>query len=81
MLFSQNIPPSPPTESKSLFYPSVSLIDFVVVQSLSSFWLWETPWTVAQQASLSFTISHSLLKLMSTELLTLIEVFIFISSV
>ena len=26
-----------------------------------------TPWTVAHQASLSFTISPSLLKLMSTE--------------
>ena len=29
--------------------------------------LFETPWTVAHQSSLSFTISWSLLKLMSTE--------------
>ena len=38
---------------------------FVVVQSLSCVQLFVTPWTAAQQASLSFTISHSLLKLMS----------------
>ena len=36
-------------------------------QSLSPVWLIETPWTAACQASLSFTISWSLLKLMSTE--------------
>ena len=30
-------------------------------------WLFETPWTAACQASLSFTISRSLLKLMSIE--------------
>jgi len=39
-----------------------------VVQSLSHVWLFATPWTVAPQASLSFTISQSLLKFMSTEL-------------
>ena len=39
----------------------------VVVQSLSHVWLFATPWTVAHQASLSFTISQSLLKLMSIE--------------
>ena len=33
----------------------------------SRVWLFATPWTVAHQASLSFTISWSLLKLMSTE--------------
>ena len=38
------------------------------VQSLSHVWLFETPWTVAQQASLSITNSWSLLKLMSIEL-------------
>ena len=37
----------------------------VVVQSLSHVWLFVTPWTAARQASLSFTISWSLLKLMS----------------
>ena len=40
----------------------------VVVQSLSRFQLFVTPWTAAHQASLPFTISQSLLKLMSIEL-------------
>ena len=40
---------------------------FVVVQSLSHIQLFETPWTAACQASLSFTISQTLLKLMSIE--------------
>ena len=39
----------------------------MVVQSLSSLWFFETPWTAARQASLSFTISRSSLKLMSIE--------------
>ena len=39
----------------------------VVVQSLSHVWLSATPWTAARQASLSSTISRSLLKLMSIE--------------
>ena len=38
------------------------------VQSLSHVQLFVTPWTAALQASLSITISWSLLKLMSTEL-------------
>ena len=41
--------------------------DSVVPQSLSHVPLFVTPWTVACQASLSFTISWSLLKLMSIE--------------
>ena len=41
---------------------------FVVVQSLSHVRLFATPWTVARQASLSLTISQSLLKLMFIEL-------------
>ena len=41
----------------------------VVVQSLSCVWLFETLWTTALQASLSFVISWSLLKLMSIELM------------
>jgi len=41
--------------------------DFVVVQWLSHFRLFVTPWTAACQASLSFTISQSLLKFMSIE--------------
>ena len=39
----------------------------VVVQLLSHVRLFATPWTAARQASLSFTISQSLLKLMSIE--------------
>ena len=39
----------------------------VVVQLLSPVWLFATPWIAAHQASLSFTISWSLLKFMSIE--------------
>ena len=39
----------------------------VAVQSLSCVHLFVTPWTAARQASLSVTISWSLLKLMSIE--------------
>ena len=39
----------------------------VIVQSLSCVRLFVTPWTVARQASPSFTVSWSLLKLMSLE--------------
>ena len=39
----------------------------VVVQLLSRVQLFATPWTAAHQASLSFTISRSLLRLMSIE--------------
>ena len=39
----------------------------VLVQSLSRVWLFATPWTAAHQASLFFTVSWSLLKLMSIE--------------
>ena len=35
----------------------------VIVQLLNHVWLFATPWTVGYQASLSFTISESLLKL------------------
>ena len=38
----------------------------VVVQSLNCVQFFATPWTVTYQASLSFTIFWSLLKLMST---------------
>ena len=39
----------------------------IVVQLLSHVWLFATPWTAACQASLSFTVSWSLLRLMSIE--------------
>ena len=41
----------------------------LVVQLLSHVWPFATPWTAACQASLSFTISRSLLKLMFIELM------------
>ena len=41
---------------------------FIAVQSLSCVQLFVTPWTAARQAPLSFTLSWSLLKLMSVEL-------------
>ena len=43
----------------------------VVNQLLSSVWLFATPWTAVCQASLSFDISQSLLKLMPIELVIL----------
>ena len=42
----------------------------IVVQLLSHVSLFVTPWTVARQASLFFTVSQSSLKLMSIELMT-----------
>jgi len=50
---------------------------YVVIQSLSHIHLFVTPWAAAHQASLSFTISQSLLKLMSIELLMLSKHLIF----
>ena len=52
-------PRSPALCSRTLFF---------VVQSLSHVRLFVNPWTTAWQASLSFTVSQSLLKLMSIEL-------------
>ena len=51
----------------SLAYLQRLRLTVSVVQSLSRVRLFATPWTTAHQASLSFTISQSLLKLMSTE--------------
>ena len=39
-------------------------LHFFIVQSLSHVRLFATPWTTARQASLPFTVSQSLLKLM-----------------
>ena len=50
----------------AVFSSTIPLLS--VVQSLSHVWLFATPWTSACQPSLSFTISRSLLKLMSIEL-------------
>ena len=38
---------------------------FIIIQLLSRVWLFATPWIAACQASLSFTISWSLFRLMS----------------
>ena len=57
--------------SERLFlFPSkrcFTVIQFSSIQSLSCVRLFATPWTAACQASLSITISQSLLNLMSTE--------------
>ena len=76
MPFSQIIQSSPsPTESKRLFYTSVSLLlsrmqGYHSVHLLNHVWLSTTPWTTARQASLSITKSWSLLKLTSIESVT-----------
>ena len=49
-----------------MYYPLALVI---AVQLLSRVQLFATTWTAACQASLSFTISQSLLKLMSIELI------------
>ena len=46
-------------------------VSILVVESLNCVWLFVTPWTVAHQASLSFTISWSMLKFMFVELVML----------
>ena len=51
-----------------LFLQIVTGFEFSSVQLLSRVQLFETPWTVACQASLSITNSQSLPKLMSIEL-------------
>ena len=55
-----------------LWILALIIIDFVV-QLLSHFWPFATPWTAAQQASLSLTISWSLPKFMSTECMMLCD--------
>ena len=45
----------------------LELLFVVIVPLLSHVWLFESQWTAAHQASLTFTISWSLLKLMSIE--------------
>ena len=53
--------------------PLVRKVQFSFVQSLSRVQLFATPWTEANQASLSITNSQSLLKLMSIKLVILPE--------
>ena len=57
-------------------YNAVYSTYVVVVQPLSCVWFFATPLTSVCQASLSFTVSQSLLKLMSIELMMLSNHFI-----
>jgi len=61
-------PPDPENQLSLLFHRNVihelGWEFVVVVQSPSHVWLFTTPWTAARQASLSFTISWSLLMIM-----------------
>ena len=50
-------------------YNSIYTRDLGVVQLINHIQLFATPWTAAHQASLSFTTSRSLFKLMSIELM------------
>ena len=54
----------------SAWKTQIAVVAVVVVQLLSCVQLFASPWTEAHQASLSFTISWSLLKLMSIESVT-----------
>ena len=68
--------PSPGTEPPSLMSPAVAggfftisiVVVAVVIQLPNYVWHFETLWTAACQASLSYTISRSLPKLMSIAL-------------
>ena len=48
-------------------WPAFGFSALLVLQSLSRVWFFVTTWTAERQASLNFTISWSLLKLMSIE--------------
>ena len=56
---------SDPAGRRSVSFPPWLLL--FVVESLNHVWLFAAPWTAAEQASLSFTISQNLPKLMSVE--------------
>ena len=58
----QTVTPSCSTKSTLWLLP---IFVVVIAQRLSHLWVFETPWTVAHQCSLSITISLNLLKLMS----------------
>ena len=62
MMFISLCPPALKARNKK-----ITTTPFSVVQLLSHVQLFVTPWTAARQASLSFTIFWSLLKLMSIE--------------
>ena len=62
------------------YFWSHSLLVVVVTQSLSHVWLSATPWTAACQASLFFSISSTLFKLISIESVMLFNHLIFCCS-
>ena len=53
--------------TKLLVLHRFELLSYLVIQSLTRVPLFVTPWVAVRQASLSFNISQSLLKLMSIE--------------
>ena len=57
----------PDLERRAFSISLLNILAVVVVQLLSCVQFFANPWTAARQASLSLTISQSLLKLMSTE--------------
>ena len=61
------LPPQSKPMLKINIHTNVQIIGFIVVQLLNHVRLFVTPWTAASQASLSFTISWTLLKLMPIE--------------
>ena len=66
-VWSQSLQPSVATEWQPVPHEAEEcLAVFVVVQSLSHVWLFATPWT-DHSSPLSFTVSWSFLKFMSTE--------------
>ena len=70
IIYGQPNPHSPARNLTIIVQNSVEFkekMEMVVDQLLSCVWLFGIPWTAAHQASLSFTISLSLLKLMSLE--------------
>ena len=66
---------------KVVKFEGSSRVGFAVVQLLSCVQLLATPWTAALQAPLSFTLSLSLLSLMSSDSVMLSNYLIFCRSV
>ena len=57
-------------KNKAVTWRILAMKQLLVIQSLSHVQVFGTPWTAAWQASLFFTISQNLFKLMSIELVT-----------
>ena len=64
------------THTQAMLCGMWDLISLIVVHLLRGVWLFATSWTAAYQASLSFTISQSLLKLMSIKSVMISNYFI-----